>query len=93
MENDVCRKADNVIKNILFILFALVFNSHIMPAVGYQFDKKGEKMNKQKLKSCPFCGAKPIEIVFDTHKSGRPAGYVLKIEHQAQCFIEHMSYA
>jgi len=50
-------------------------------------------MNNQELKSCPFCGEKPSGIVFQTHKNGRPAGYVLKIEHKDLCFIENMSTA
>ena len=48
--------------------------------------------NNQPSKTCPFCGAKPTGIEFEEHPSGR-AGYVLKIKHKDQCFIEHMSNA
>jgi hypothetical protein len=46
-----------------------------------------------KLLPCPFCGETPAGIKFKTHPQGRPAGYVLKIQHKDQCFIEHLSYA
>ena len=45
------------------------------------------------LKSCPFCGAKPAGIAFETHDNGTTAGYVVEVRHKDQCFIEHLSCA
>ncbi len=48
---------------------------------------------KAKLLPCPFCGVTPVGIKFKTHPQGRPAGFVLEIEHKDQCFIKQLPYA
>lgn len=55
-------------------------------------EKSVDAESPEELKPCPFCGVKPSGIVFKTAKGGRPAGYVLEIEHDEQCFI-YLSYA